>query len=444
MKRYIISGILCILLISKSVYAERFTLDELIELAIKNSKNVQMARQDTEIAGYNKLSALANMGPKISTSAKYMHWNEPTDISFGFQIPPQFANMGINIPDKMHVMDQDTKDISITIAQPITPLYSMYNVYRLNSLNERATKLDLSVQIREIRYKTADAYFNLLKLMKTRENLLSSIKLIEAYREKTEQFYKNGMVQKDDVMKVEVKLAQIKDGLNEIDSAINILKSSINILIGRDKDADLEIQDSYTSEPSPFNVSLEDCINKAIVNRKDAQSLRLRVDMLSAKKEATFGTLIPSIVGLFTYSRQWGNAFQKQESWFIGASLSWTFWEWGSTYFQLKANQMEIEKGMAGLLAMTDGITLDVKNAYYKAKNSFDALLSNKKSIELAEEVYRISVKKYENAQITATEVLDAENMLTTAKINYTNALYTYYLSLENLKRAIDEYKEDL
>ncbi len=423
--------------------AESFTLDELYELAIKNSRSIQISRQDTEIANYNKLSSLSNMGPKFSASAKYLHWNEPTDISFGFQIPPQFANMGISIPDKMHVMDQDTKDLSLTITQPITPLYSMYQVYRINKLNEEASSLDLSNQMKEIKYRVAEAYFNLLKLQKTRENLLQSIRLIEAYREKTEQFYKNGMVQKDDVMKVDVKLAQVKDGLNEINSAIEILKASLNILTGRDKYAEIELKDTYTNEPASFDYRLDDCIEKALSNRADLKGLRLRINMLEAKRQATIGTLIPAVAGLFTYSHQWGNAFQKEESWFIGVSLSWTFWEWGTTYFQLKANSSEIQKGKNGLYAMSDGVVLDVKNAYFRAKNSFEAIASNKKSIELAEEVYRISVKKYENAQITATEVLDSETMLTTSKINYTNSLYTYFLNLEYLKKAINE-KEDL
>ena len=433
-----------LILISGTAYAEKFSLEQLTDMAIKNSKNIEMSRQDLDAAKYSKFSSMSNMGPKFSTSGKYLHWNEATDVSFGFQIPPQFQNMGINIPDKMHVMDQDTKDISITIAQPITPLYTLYNVYRINKLNEDATRLDLSVQIREIRYKVADAYFNLLKLMKTRENLLSSIKLIEAYRQMTEQFYKNGMVQKDDVMKVEVKLSQVRDALNEIESAIAILKTSINILVGREKNEDIEIEDNYPSEPPAFNLSLNDCIDKALSNRLDLKSMQLRVDMLKAKRQTTVGSLIPSVVGLFTYSKQWGNSFQPEESWFVGASLSWTFWEWGATYFQLKSDSHQIEKASSGLSAMSDGITLDVKSAYYKVKNSYTSLESNKKSIELAEEVYRIAVKKYENAQITATEVLDAENMLTTAKINYTNAIYSYYLSLENLKRAINENKEDL
>ncbi|MCX7957580.1 MAG: TolC family protein [Deltaproteobacteria bacterium] len=423
--------------------SESFTLEELYELALKNSRGIEISKQDTEIAKYNKYSSLSNMGPKFSASAKYLYWNEPTDISFGFEIPPQFKNMGISIPDKMHVMDQDTKDISITITQPITPLYSMYQVYKINRLNEEASKLDLVNQTKDIKYKVAESYFNLLKLQKTKENLTQSKKLIEAYREKTEQFYKNGMVQKDDVMKVDVKLAQINDGLNEIDSAIEIVKASINILTGRDKNAELELRDTYSKEPVSFDYRLQECIEKALTNRDDIRALRLRVEMLEAKKQATIGTLIPSTAGLFTYSHQWGNAFQKEESWFVGVSLSWTFWEWGTTYFQLKANSREIEKDKNGLYALSDGVTIDVKNAFYRAKNSFDAIKSNKKSIELAEEVYRISVKKYENAQITATEVLDAETMLTTAKINYTNSLYTYYLNLEYLRKAINE-KEDL
>ncbi|GEM_PF-3592690 len=425
-------------------FSESFTLDELQELAVKYSKSIKMAKEDTEVATLNRYSSLANMGPKFSTSAKYLHWNEPTDISFGFQIPPQFSNMGINIPDKMHVMDQDTKDISLTVTQPITPLYSMYQVYRINRLNEEAIKIDFSTQIKDIKYKVAEAYFNLLKLQKTRENLLQSINLIEAYREKTEQFYKNGMVQKDDAMRVEVKLSQVKDGLNEINSAIDVIKASINILTGRDRNADIELKDTFTQEPQSFDLKIDDCLKKALASRDDIKSLKLRVEMLEAKRQATIGSLIPSIAGILTYSHQWGNAFQKEESWFIGASLSWTFWEWGTTYLQLKANSREIEKGRNGLDAMSDGVILDVKNAYFKTKNAFDNIISNKKSIELAEEVYRIAVKKYENSQITATEVLDAETMLTTAKTNYINSLYTYYLNLEYLKKAINEEMEDL
>ncbi len=438
--RFKISMLCLVLSISSVTHAERFTLNELYELAIEkaNSKAVETAKKDYEIAHYNKLSSLSNMGPKFSTSAQYMHWNEPVDVSFGFQLPPQFASMGINIPDKMHVMDQDTKSLSFTIAQPITPLYTLYHVYKINSLNEEASIIDLERQKRDIRYKVAETFFNILKLEKTRENLLASIKLVQSYKDLTVNLFKNGMIQKDDVMKVDVKLASIKDALLEVESGISVMKSLLNTMIGRNPSDEMELAADLSDAPQPLDISLDESIQKALENRSEIRSLTLRTDMLYAKKQTTIGGLIPSVVGLFTYSKQWGNLFQPDESWFIGGQLSWTFWEWGSTYFQLKANNREIEKAKLGLTSLKDGVIIDVKNAFFKTKNSYSSLLSNKKSIELAEEVYRIAVKKYENAQITATEVLDAETMLTNARINYANALYSYYLSLEDLKRAID------
>jgi outer membrane protein TolC len=47
-----------------------------------------------------------------------------------------------------------------------------------------------------------------------------------------------------------------------------------------------------------------------------------------------------------------------------------------------------------------------------------------KKNIELAEEVYRVSKIKYENGVGTNLEVLNAETSLKEAQINYFNALY--------------------
>lgn len=73
-----------ILSLTYNSYAEKLTLDQLYEMAIQaeNSKTIQSIKRDYEIAHYNKLSSISNMAPKFSTSAQYMHWNKPTDISF--------------------------------------------------------------------------------------------------------------------------------------------------------------------------------------------------------------------------------------------------------------------------------------------------------------------------------------------------------------------------
>jgi outer membrane protein TolC len=88
-------------------------------------------------------------------------------------------------------------------------------------------------------------------------------------------------------------------------------------------------------------------------------------------------------------------------------------------------------------MAIKDMVQIDVKSSYLQAKTSCSSLVTNRKAVEQANESFRIVNEKYENKQATSTEVIDAESMLTAAKNNYVNALYTYYLALENLKRAV-------
>ncbi|MBM4388711.1 MAG: TolC family protein, partial [Deltaproteobacteria bacterium] len=84
-----------------------------------------------------------------------------------------------------------------------------------------------------------------------------------------------------------------------------------------------------------------------------------------------------------------------------------------------------------------DAVSLDVKNGYFQVKTALTSLETNRKSVEQAQETFRIANEKYANKQATSMEVLDAESSLTTAKSNYFNALYSYYLALENLNRAV-------
>ncbi len=60
-----------------------------------------------------------------------------------------------------------------------------------------------------------------------------------------------------------------------------------------------------------------------------------------------------------------------------------------------------------------------------------------KKSVESAEENFRISQERYREQVATATEVLDAQTRLTEARTNYTNSLVVFNLEQARLLRAM-------
>jgi outer membrane protein len=90
--------------------------------------------------------------------------------------------------------------------------------------------------------------------------------------------------------------------------------------------------------------------------------------------------------------------------------------------------------------AVEDGIRLQVKRSILDLKQAEDKIPAAKKAIEQAEENLRVSEERYREQVTTSTEVLDAQTLLSQARMNYYNALYDHNLARAGLLRAIGEY----
>jgi outer membrane protein TolC len=76
-----------------------------------------------------------------------------------------------------------------------------------------------------------------------------------------------------------------------------------------------------------------------------------------------------------------------------------------------------------------DGIRLEVKSAYLNLESSSRQIEVAKTAVAQAEENHRLQKLRYQEGVSTATDVLDAVTLLTTAESNSWKALY-------GLKRA--------
>jgi outer membrane protein len=78
-------------------------------------------------------------------------------------------------------------------------------------------------------------------------------------------------------------------------------------------------------------------------------------------------------------------------------------------------------------------LVLRVKEAYFD-------ILGAEKAVEQGEENLRVSEERYKAQVTTITEVLDAQTLLTQARVNYYSALYSHNLAKARLRRGMGEY----
>ena len=120
--------------------------------------------------------------------------------------------------------------------------------------------------------------------------------------------------------------------------------------------------------------------------------------------------------------------------------MSWTFWEWGKTLNSVKEKESLKRQLEQTKHALIDNISLEIKKAVLDIDEADKNIPTTSKAVEQAEENLRVSEERYKAQVTTMTEVLDAQTLLTQARVNYYRALYGHNLAKARLQRAIGEY----
>jgi outer membrane protein TolC len=132
-----------------------------------------------------------------------------------------------------------------------------------------------------------------------------------------------------------------------------------------------------------------------------------------------------------------GSRYQDSESWYVMAMANWNFWEWGKTKYRVDASLSRERQASDALENVRDAVSLELKNAWLFLKEAEQQISVTRKAVVQAEENYRITTERYREQVSTATDVIDAQALLTRANSDHTRALSDYLISLAGLKRAM-------
>jgi len=412
---------------------QTLTLSESVDIALKNSHVLNIAREGTKGATAQKREAVTGFLPKFSTSYSYTRLNEEPQIKIpAFWIIPSF-----NIP-------AGTKDNYQWVIEARQPLFAGGGIlanYQASKIGEDVASIEEIAKYQDVVQDVKIAYFDLLRAQKVLLAAEQAVKMLEAHRDVADNYFKVGFIAKNDLLQAEVELANGRQSLIRAQNAVEMAKARFNTLLKRRVFAPVEIVDILNYQP--FSQSLEECLSIAKENRPELKIAALKAQQANKAVWAARSEFFPTISLIGHYARFGdeasvsGSRFQDAESWYVMAVASWNFWEWGRTMFRVDAGRARENQAIAAARETNDLITLEIKNAYLQLKEAENQILVSEKVIEQAEENFRISEERYKERVATSTEVLDAQTLLTRAKSQYAHALGDYNINLAKLQRAM-------
>jgi outer membrane protein TolC len=425
-------------LYSHPVYAEEpLTLEASIDIALKNSIVINIAKEGSYSASAQKKEAFTGFLPQFSTSYSYERLNTAPYMKF-VDVPPPLNMLN---GSELIAGTQNNYNWAIEAKQPLFAGGGILANYQASIIGEDAAHLEETAKYQDVVQDVKIAYFNILRAQRIQDAARQSVEMLTAHRDVAQDYFKVGMIPKNDLLHAEVELANGKQALIRAQNAVELAKSSFNTVLKHKIFTPVEVVDILNYQP--LKQSFEECLNVARQTRPELKISSLRAEQAGKVVKVAQSDYFPTLSLVGNYSRFGdtasvsGSDYQNQESWYVMGVASWNFWEWGKTKFRVDASKAKENQALEATKELNDQITLEIKNAFLILQETESQIIVWQKVIEQAEENFRISEERYKERVATSTEVLDAQTLLTKAKSEYANALGDYNVNYAKLQRAM-------
>jgi len=419
----------------KKVHA--FSLAETVSYAQKNNVQVKNSLLDIDIQIQTNKEIASAALPNIGSSVGGTDFlTIPTSLlpgqifggAPGTFIPVQFgtkfnANYGANF-------NQILFDGQVFIA-----LQARATSLEWKRKNAALTEENIKANIYKIYYQ--------LSASKTQLNILdANIERLQKLANDAAIMYKNGFAEKLDADKVNVQLNNLQTEKLKANNSVTIGFMGLKMLMGMPVKDSLVLTDIINESNLSTDVLYEDNFEYGI--RKDFQYLT------TVKKLSEFNikryqlSFLPTITmnGSYTKNAQRTkfDFFDSNGNWFktslIGLNINLPLFNGGARVAKINKAKLELQQVDNQMAALKNNIDNELSQAKLNYMSSVATVNFQKKNMQLAENVYSQTKKKFEAGTGSNTEISAAQADLVAAQNNFMNALYAALIAKVDLLKA--------
>lgn len=466
------------------------TLQQCRQMALEHNKGVQISEAKIEAADAMSKAARAQYFPNISFTGSYLRTNNEmqllsedkllpigikmADGSFGFD-PSNVNNKWMQLPDGSHVpLDKDgkpfnpkvdpdkiewknyaflpadetrveQKNIFLGAVSLMQPVYLGGKVRQVNKLagyakNVAETKKKMNDS--EVLYDVDAAYWRVVSLQEKVKLAENFSNLITKLNSDVDEMFTEGVVTRNDVLKVKVKVNEADLNLSKAQDGLQLAKMALCQEIGLPLDSEINLSE----QPNPTLVSVRDTgyASYALGHRNEIVALDIATKMAQSGVNIARSRFMPNIMLTANYLAANPNPYNGFSNefgfdWNVGVVVNIPIFHWGERHQTLRAAKVEQRVAMLKVEEAKEKITLQVTQAIFKVNEANRRVLMTQKNIEKAEENLKVANDGFKEGMLSATDILEAQALWQSAISENIDARMDAMLSDSNLKKVMGE-----
>lgn len=408
-----------------SAFAEEkaLSLNDCLKLGMKNNPKLKSANFMVDAAQEDLNAAKADFLPSVSAGANY---NNITSID-------------ASGPTDSDYIDQQNTNYNIGISQ------TLYAGKRIVNSRDKAVERkkmfleDKAYTEAELAYQIKSVYFQLMKAIQDVQVGVDTVKRLEADVTAARAFYEKEMTSYAQVLQAEVDLADARQQLSKIRNTVDRKKSDLFVLMNQPFNPEINFSGKLDYYAKGFNMTQEQCLEKAITSRPDLKSLDHQMVMAEKDVAIAKGKYHPMVklsAGYYDQDKDYdlsNSSDQRNTYWSAGANLSWSLFDGGRAWYEKRRSEIDKKKIKEQVKDIKSRLEAGIVTSLMSLAEAEERIKATAEGVTASNEYYEMENKRFQAGIATVSSVLDAQVRVTRAHGSYNQALLDYQLARADL-----------
>lgn len=425
--------VLLLLLISTQFFGQdtiQISKKDLETRIATQNLSLKLANHEVNSAKASLLEIRAMYLPNITASYTGISTNNPL-MAFGSKLNQEritlidFDPTQLNRPD--NIFNFATK---LEVQQPI---FNKDAVYRKKAgevqvdvlkIKAERTKEYLQFDLNKAYLQLQIAYKVVNVLEEAKQTTLANKKVIDHY-------FKNGMIQKSEVLYMNVRVSEIESQIQYAKS--NVRNASDYLYFLLNEDSENKVFQPLDKFSYPENILEEN--PQLNGNRKDLQAYRKSLeayDYLIKSSEAKF---LPKLNAFGSFEMYDNKPYQfDANGYLVGLQFSWNVFDGFKAKSEQEKYKADFSKAKTEIQQYQNQNQLELNKSNREVLDADQKVSLTKLSWEQSAEAYRIRKNRYDQGLEKSSDLLSAETMMSQKELEYQQAIFEYSSALEYYK----------
>ena len=403
---------------------------EIWQKASDKNLKIKIANQEFKSAQADYRQSNALFLPSISASHTAISTTNPL-MAFGSKLNQEILTASDFNPALLNNPSQ-TQNFA-TIIEVLQPLINVDGLYGRQAAKSKMQAFELQTE-RSSEYLELEVNKSFMQLQlsykavgvleKASATADANLKLIESY-------FKQGILQKTDLLSVQVRVNEIKNQLQYAKSNVQNASDYLAFLLNEDSTNKIykpleELENKITIQS--FNTTLSG-------NRKDIQAMDKSSEAYAKMLQSSKMNFLPRLNAFGSYEMYDDTLFgTNAKGYLVGAQLSWTVFDGYKSIGKMEKAKADFQKSELETQQYKAQSQLDLNKTNRQLKDAENKVNLSKLAFEQSQEAYRIRSNRFTQGLEKTTDLLQAETQMFQKELEVLQAVFEYDFTQQYLQ----------